>query len=118
MPKKPMQKFSKATIGQTVETVSDYVDIMSQLVVEYFNQRYKIEKKVEDVKRATLNTLYALKKQFIRTVVETLFLVTGILALIVGIMMILNKVLPLEYVFIGYGLIVTIAIVLTMKVKA
>ena len=81
---KKIKKFSKTTMGVTVDTVSDYVDILSQMVAEYFNQKYKITKKVAEIKTATLNTLYGVKKQFVRTMVEVLFLVTGLLALIVG----------------------------------
>jgi hypothetical protein len=115
---KLIRKLSKGSFGKSVDTVADYVDLASQLIVEYFNQRYKIEKKVEDVKRATLNALYALKAAFIRSIVEALFLSTGLLALVIGIIILLSKVVPIEYVLIGYGLLVTIAVLLLMKVKA
>jgi hypothetical protein len=114
---KKLKNFSKTTLGTTVETVSDYADILSQIMVEYINQKYKVKQKVEDIKKATLNTIYALKRGFVRTLVESLFLVTGILALVVGIIILLNRVLPIEFVFIGYGLIVTIALVFSMKMR-
>jgi hypothetical protein len=114
---KVMKDISRSTIGRTVDNVADYVDLVSQLIVEYFNQRYKIQKKVEDIKRATLQTLFALKIGFIKTMVETMFLLTGLLALIVGMILLLTKVMPLEYVLIGYGLIVCIIVLLRMKVK-
>ncbi|MBW2972115.1 hypothetical protein KY359_03690 [Candidatus Woesearchaeota archaeon] len=112
-----LKKFSKTTLGTTVETVSDYADILSQIMVEYVNQKYKLKKKVEDMKNATLNTLYALKRGFVRTLVESVFLITGILALIAGTILLLSRVMPLEYVFLGYGLIVTIAVVFAMKMR-
>ena len=114
---KKLEKFSKTTLGSAVETVSDYVDILSQIIVEYVNQKYKIRQKVEDVKQATLNTLYALKRNFIRTMVESFFILTALLALVVGVVMLLKKVMPLEYVFLGYGLIIGTAVVFTMKLK-
>jgi hypothetical protein len=114
---KIIRKFSKKTIGKTVDTVADYVDLASQLVVEYFNQRYKIEKKVEEVKKAILQALYALKTGFIRSIVEAIFLATGLIALIVGVVMIITKVIPLEYVLIGYGLIACMIVLLRMKVN-
>ncbi len=115
---KKMEKFSKTTLGNTVETVSDYVDILSQIMVEYVNQKYKIKNKVEDIKKVTLNTLYALKRQFIRSIVESFFILTGLAAMVVGIVLLLNKILPLEYIFLSYGLVVLIGIVMTMKLKA
>lgn len=118
MANKVMRKVSKKTTGQAVDTVADYIDIISQMVVEYFNQRYKIQKKVEDVKRATLNALFGLKKQFLHTIVEGFFLVTGIAAIVVGVVLLLNKVLPLEYIFLGYGFLVTIGVLLKTKVSA
>jgi hypothetical protein len=115
---KMMQKVSKSTLGTAVDTVADYADLVSQFVVEYFNQRYKIKKKVEDVKRATIQALYDLKKEFIKSIVEALFLVTGILALVVGIILLMSRYIPLEYILILYGLVVTIVVLLKMKVSA
>ncbi|MFH1064393.1 MAG: hypothetical protein V1729_04900 [Candidatus Woesearchaeota archaeon] len=117
MVNKVMRNVSKKTTGHAVDTVADYVDIMSQMVVEYFNQRYKIQKKVEDVKRATLNALYGLKKEFLHTLVEGFFLLTGVAAIVVGGILLLNKILPLEYIFLGYGLLVTIGVLLKTKVN-
>ena len=112
---KIMQKVSKSTLGTAVETVADYADLISQFVVEYFNQRYKIKKKVEDVKRATVQALYDLKKGVINSIVEALFLVTGLLALVVGIILLMSRYVPLEYILIVYGLVVTIVVLLKMK---
>ena len=39
-----INKLSKKTLGSKVDTVADYIDLLSQLVAEYFNQRYKIKK--------------------------------------------------------------------------
>lgn len=114
---KLIRKISKSSLGTAVDTVTDYVDLASQFIAEYFNQRYKIQKRVEDVKRATLQALYALKVGFIRSIVEALFLTTGLLALIVGIIILLRKVIPLEFVLIGYGLIVCIIVLLRMKIN-
>ncbi|MBW2967628.1 hypothetical protein KY362_04020 [Candidatus Woesearchaeota archaeon] len=116
--KKKIQKFSKSTAGVAVDTVSDYVDIVSQMIAEYFNQRYKITKKVEEIKNATLNTLFSLKRQFVRTMVEVLFLMTGLLALIAGVIMVVSKVIPLEYVLLGYGVLVSAGVMFCMKLKA
>ncbi|MFC1740946.1 hypothetical protein ACFL3V_00215 [Nanoarchaeota archaeon] len=115
---KKIKKFSKSTLGTGVETVADYVDIFSQMVTEYFNQRYKIKKKVEDVKKGIQGALYSLKREFLKSMVEALFLFTGLAALIVGLVLFLNRYVPLEYVFLGYGFLVTIIVLIKTKLKA
>jgi len=109
-------KFSKKTIGKSVDNVADYVDILSQMVVEYFSRRYKIEKKVDDIKITILKAMYSLKKEFMKSVIETLFLTTGLLALITGSILLMSKYVALEYILIFYGLIVSIAVLLRLKV--
>jgi len=101
-----------------IDNVSNYVDLISQMVVEYFNQRYKIKKKISDVRNATVGALYCLKKEFVKTLVETLFLMTGLFALLLGIIMLLTRYIPLDILLIMYGVIVTIVILLRMKVDA
>lgn len=117
MVNKKIRSISKKTIGKSVDSVADYIDIISQMVAEYFNQRYKVEKKVEDIRKATLNGLYTLKSEFIKSIVEALFLATGILSLIIGVVIILSKVVPLEYVLVGYGFLITIFVLLRIKTK-
>ena len=96
--------------------VADYIDLMSQMVVEYFNQRYKIKKKISDVRDATIAALYGLKKEFVKTLVETLFLLSALLSLIIGMILLLMRFFSLDVLLIMYGLIVTIVILLRMKV--
>ncbi len=113
---KVMKKASKKTLGKSVDSVADYIDLVSQIIAEYFNRRYKIEKKVEDIKKATFHALYSLKREFVKTMVESLFLATGLLALILGTIILLARYIDIEYILIFYGLIVTIAILLRLKV--
>jgi len=115
---KVIENLSKKTLGKKVDSVADYVDLAAQMIAEYFNQRYKISKKVEDIKIATINALYALKSNFIKSIVEGIFLATGLLALVVGLIIILTQIFPLEYVLIWYGLVVTIFVLLRLKVRA
>ena len=96
---------------------TDYLGLLSHFVADYFNQKYKIKKKVEDIKKGFIQSLFNLKKEFMKTIVETLFLVTGLLALIVGIIMLLNNYFPLEYIFVVYGLIMTIFILLKTRLS-
>ncbi len=114
---KVLQKASKKTIGRRVDTVADYVDIASQMFAEYLDQRYKIKKKVEDIRKVTIQTLFRLKKEFVKTIVETLLLSTGLLALIAGIILVLNKYFPIEYLLLAYGGIGLLYVLLFMKFK-
>lgn len=115
---KVIRKISKSTLNKSVDTVADFTDLFSQMVVEYFNQRYKIEKKLGDVKKGTMNALFGLKKAFIGTIVEATLLITGILALVIGLMMLLSRIVNVDYILLGYGLIITIGVLFKMKVKA
>jgi hypothetical protein len=117
MANKIIRKVSKKTTGKSVDTVADYVDLIAQIIVEYIDTRYKVKKKVEDIKKATLNTLYELKKGFVKPIVEGIFLATGLLALILGIIILMAKFVPIEFILIVYGLIVTIFVLLRMKVR-
>ena len=112
-----VRKVSKKTLGKSVDTVADYVDLLSHMVAEYFNTRYKISKRVDEVRESTLKGLYALKAGFIKSVVEAIFLTTGLLALVVGVIIVVSKVAPLEYVLIVYGLLAMIIVLLRMKLK-
>ena len=112
-----IRKISKKTTCKKVDTVADYVDLISQMIVEYIDTRYKIKQRVEDIKKATLNSLYALKTGFIKSLVEAVFLVTGLLALILGMIILISRYVPIEYILIVYGIIVTIFVLLKMKVK-
>jgi hypothetical protein len=118
MANKVIKKVSKKTTGKSVDTVADYIDLISQIIVEYIDTRYKVKKKVEDIKKATLNTLYALKKGFVQSIVEGIFLATGLIALILGIIILMSRFISIEYILIVYGLLVTIFVLLKMKVKA
>lgn len=114
---KRLRRFSDKTIGHTVDTVADYVDIFSQLVAEYLNQRYKVEKKVEDIRRATKAALYSLKREFIKSIVETLFLVSGLLAVVLGGILFLSRFAPLDMILLVYGLLITIGVLLKVKIS-
>ena len=120
MPKKQnkiIENISKKTIGKSADTVADYIDLVSQMITEYLNRRYKIERKVEDIKSATIQTLFLFKREFVKTILETLFLTTGIIALIAGTVMLMSRYIPLDILLVGYGFIVTIAVLMKMKLK-
>ncbi len=117
MANKVIRKVSKKTTGKNVDTVADYVDLISQILVEYIDTRYKVKRRVEDIKKVTLNTLYKLKKGFVQSIVEGIFLATGLLALILGIIILMARFVPIEFILIVYGLIVTIFVLLKIKVK-
>lgn len=71
--------------------------------------------KVEEIKAEAVRTAYAIKKAILRTVVESILLTTGILSLIAGLILLLKKIIPIEYILIGYGLLVTLFVALTVK---
>jgi len=84
----------------------------------YLDQKFNVKKKVGDIRQVTIQTFLNLKKEFIKTVIQATLLSTGLLALILGIILLLNNFMPLEYILLGYGLIVTLAIIINLKFKA
>lgn len=91
----------------------DFIAIFANLISE----RLKIKQRADHIKKVTIESLFSLKQEFIKTLVEALFLLTGLAALILGIIMLLSKVISLEFVLIGYGLIVCILVLLRMRVR-
>ncbi|MBU0615129.1 MAG: hypothetical protein KJ601_03475 [Nanoarchaeota archaeon] len=114
---KIIKKVSKKTLGKSVDTVADYIDLFSQIVAEYIDRRYKIQKKVEDIKQGTINTLYRLKSEFIKSVVQALFLSIGLFSLVFGLILWANRFASLDHILIVVGLIVTIGVLIKMKLK-
>ena len=96
----------------------NFFDMIMFSIADYFNRKYRIQKRVEEIKNEAIGSLYKLKRSFVTTLVESLFLVTGLFALIIGLILLLSKHLPLEYILLGYGIIVTIIILLRMKLSA
>ncbi|MFH1834878.1 MAG: hypothetical protein ABH851_01680 [Methanobacteriota archaeon] len=108
------------------DRILDGVETASTLVGTYLDQRYKIDKKVEDikeqaeekvaeVKKEAVHSAHEIKKGFIRAVLEIILLSTGVIALIIGVLSLLNKYYGFETILIGYGLLVTIIVLLQMK---
>ena len=106
----------------------DVVDSVGEMMFKFFLRRYQVEEKIENVKEEAkkkaeelkaeaIRTGYAVKKAFFRAIVEAIFLTTGLLALIIGLMLVVSDIIPLKYVLVGYGLIVTAAIVFILKTQ-
>lgn len=99
------------------EKQKNYFDVIVQFITDFIDQRFKIKQRVDDVKKATIDALYKLKLNFMKTIVESLLLFTGLLALIAGVLLVLRDYFPLKYILLGYGLIVTILVLLRTKLK-
>lgn len=114
-----MAKKKKKTQGKTHKEskFESYFDMAFRTVVDFFNQKYKIERKVEDFKRDTVNAMYKAKANVMKSVVETIMLSTGLLALIVGVLLIVANYFPLENVLIVYGLVITIVVLMRLKLR-
>lgn len=84
-------------------------------ITDFFISRLRIKERVEEAKKEVLKALFSLKKEFIKTLVEAMFLLTGLLALVIGLIILISKHYPIEYVLIGYGVVVTILVLMRMK---
>ena len=111
-----------------LDQIADAVDVSASLIGGYIKNRYEIEKRIDDLKEKTeakteeikkeaIQSAYEIKKGFVRAVVELILLSTGLTALIVGLLILIHHYVPLEIVLIGYGLAVTIIVLLQMKLR-
>ena len=107
-------------------SIMDVVDAFGSMVVKYMAHRYEVEERVEKIKEDTrhkveelrqeaIETGYALKKALFRTIVESIFLTTGLLALIIGVILALSDIVLLKWVLLGYGIVVTAFIIFQLK---
>jgi len=123
-PKKEGIQLGSVPLGSAL----DVFDGAGSIILKLLSSRYQVEKKVDDLKKETdkkveefkddaVKTGYAVKKAFLRTVVEAIMLTTGILSLVVGLILLIKNLAPLEYVLLGYGFLVTIFVALTVKLS-
>jgi hypothetical protein len=107
----------KKSSAKKVSKVMDYFDMISHMVANYMGRRYNISQKIEDVKNTMLDALYSFKKEFFKSTIEIFLLMTGLAALVVGIILFLMKYVSLDKILIAYGLIVSFAVLLTSKLR-
>jgi len=99
-----------------------------KLTASYVDSRYKIGKHVDEIKEETAERVekvksdathlaYATKRGFIRTLIEAFFLITGLYALIFGLIGYFSKYVGKDVLMIGYGITVCLVILLTIKTR-
>jgi len=112
-----MTKEEKKGFGEKLKSVTSLIDIFADVITSYVSNKFKVKEKVEDVRQSLIESSYAFKRGVVRSAVEIFLLCTGLMALLVGIIWILSKHFVLEYLLFGYGLIVTIGVLMWMKLK-
>ena len=104
----------------------DVAEGAAGLLGRYLAQRYEVERrvqqlkdetaeKVEEIRAEAVRTGYELKKALFRTIVEAILLVTGMVALIVGAIMVVGDIVDIKYVLVGYGFVVTMVVLFQLK---
>ncbi len=102
------------------------IDSFGDLAHGYVKQKAKVEERIDDIKEDTekkleelrqeaVKTAYEAKKALLRTIIEAILLSTGILSLVVGLIILVGTFVPLYLVLIGYGLLVTLIVLVQMK---
>ena len=125
--KKQDKKTGEGSNGLPLGSVFHVAEGLAGMALQLLAQKYQVEKKVEEFKEETqerveelrteaIRTGYEVKRAFLRTVVESILLGTGLISLIAGIMLMASRVIELpEYILISYGAIVTVYVIFTMK---
>lgn len=99
------------------DLIFDSIDAFMKLAVDFINDRYKITKRVEDFRKEVTALLYKFKRNFIRSVIEAILISTGVLAFIVGIILFVNRFLPLDIILMAYGLMILIIVLWQIKLR-
>jgi hypothetical protein len=124
--KKKAEKESEQTSGIPLGGALEVVEGAAGILGKYLAQRYEVEKrveeireetseKVEEIKEEAIRTGYEVKKAFFRTVVEAILLTTGMLSLIAGLILVVRDIIPLKYVLVGYGFVITLVVLFQLK---
>jgi hypothetical protein len=112
--------------GVPLGSVMDVFDGISSFLFSVFKQRYRVDerieqikedaqRKVEEIREEAIRTGYAIKKAFFSAIVEAIFLSTGLLALVIGTIMVVSDYVPMKYVLVGYGALVVIIILIRFR---
>lgn len=131
MPKKKSGKKEKENPlfgGIPLGSAMDVFEGLGSLAVKLFSSKAQVEKKVDEFRKETgkqveelrdeaVRTGYEVKKAFLRAVVETILLASGILSLVLGLILLVKKMVPLEYVLLGYGFVILFFVLLTVKLS-
>ncbi|MBW2998105.1 hypothetical protein KY321_01075 [Candidatus Woesearchaeota archaeon] len=96
-----------------------YVDVVAHLLFGFFKSKIKknIIENIEEAKQHVVDALFDLKRNIFRSVIEIIFLVTGVITLFLGLIVLLAQHYPVEYVLIGYGAAVSFIVLIVAKLK-
>ena len=94
-----------------------YFDTVSQIIAGFIEQKLKIKQRVEDVKNTVLDTLYNIKAQIFRSVIEGFLLLTGIVALVIGSLLYLSRYLSWDILLLAYGILISFGVLITAKLR-
>lgn len=113
-------------LSNSFDKSAGVADSIARVFVAYLDQVYHIEKRIDDIredaekkaeeiKEDAIETAYAIKRSLIRSLLELIFLATGIIAIIIGALILLSRQARPEVVLLGYGILVTIGVLVSMK---
>ncbi|MBT7902330.1 hypothetical protein HN587_00590 [Candidatus Woesearchaeota archaeon] len=100
-----------------LDKAMDVADNFGDIMINYLNSRYRIRRRFEDAKKEVFEFVYSIKRSLFRTLIEATLLLTGLVAFIAGVILILQKHYPLEIVLVTYGLVVMVVIALQLKTR-
>jgi preprotein translocase subunit SecE len=128
MASKKGSKKGAGGFGIPLGSTLDLIDGVGAVLLNYFSKRYEVEKKMgelredakegmEELKKEAIKTSYAAKKALLRSVVEVMLLTTALFSLIVGAILVLSETIPLKYVLLAYGIVMTSYLFFSVKTQ-
>ncbi|MBW3021201.1 hypothetical protein KY334_07940 [Candidatus Woesearchaeota archaeon] len=97
----------------------DYMDVVSHFLFGFFKSKMKssLIKNIEDAKKHIIDALFDLKRNIFKSAIEITFLLSGIVAIIVGLILLLSKYLPMEHILLVYGILVSLIVLTRARLK-
>jgi len=92
-------------------------DSILKFGLDLINSRYKITKKIDEFKDDVVKTLYTFKRHTFRSVIELIVLLSGVVSLVVGSLIFVNRFFPWDAILAIYGLLVLIFTALMVKLN-
>ena len=116
---------SSIPLGSALDVFDGLAGLVYKLLIQRYQVTEKIEhlkedatEKVQEIREEAIRTGFAIKKAFLKTIVEAILLSSGIICLVIGAIILVSKAVAIEYVLIGYGLVITTIVVFQLKTRS
>lgn len=77
----------------------------------------KVKAASDNINRKIAHQIHKAKRKFVRSIIELFLFLVGVLFLLIGLVLLLSRFFPLEYVLLVFGAIILYLALLVQKLK-